>query len=348
MDPLRHAYYEVFLTLHRLGVAIAITGLYFHLAKHALPQLPWMYIIATLLALEYMIRAGRILYYNVSWKQCVWTQITIEALPGEATRVTFSLSRSWNANPGSHVQIYLPRIALWSSHPFSIAWLQSCGYAKLDPEKLPSTIEDLRIEEGPSTVSCVIRARKGMTRKLFSLASKTHGDTVTLWGAVEGPYGGFHTLDWYGAVVLFAGGVGITQQLPFVQHLLLGHARNTASTRQILLVWCIPSIEVTDWIEPWLEEISAMENFPAVVRVRVYVSKENPTDMAAQQLPDYIDVRRHRCDPQDVLDEEILAQADALAVSVCGPSGLNNSVREAVRRRLSLRDIDFFEESFSF
>lgn len=39
--PLRHAFYETFLTIHRFGVVVAVYDLYLHLAKHALPQLPW-------------------------------------------------------------------------------------------------------------------------------------------------------------------------------------------------------------------------------------------------------------------------------------------------------------------
>lgn len=81
----------MFLTLHRLGIIVAISGVYFHMAKHALPRLPWAYLFVTLLALEPAIRIGRIAYYNLSWNQRTWTRLTLEALPGEATRVTFSI-----------------------------------------------------------------------------------------------------------------------------------------------------------------------------------------------------------------------------------------------------------------
>jgi predicted ferric reductase len=248
--PLRHAFYETFLALHRIGVAVAMTGVYFHLTKHALPQLPWIYLVVALLVFEPLFRIARIFLHNFSWTQRTWTQVTLEALPGEATRVTFMLPRSWNANPGSHVHMYLPRIALWSSHPFSVAWAQSSGYAKLQAEKLPTTIDDSDIKPGPSTISCVIRARGGMTRSLYNLASRSESANVQLWGAVEGPYGGHHRLDSYGTVVLFAAGVGITHQLPFVRQLLDAHTSNMAATRKVLLVWCIANMEAVEWIQP--------------------------------------------------------------------------------------------------
>jgi predicted ferric reductase len=348
VGPLRHAFYETFLALHRLGVLIAVSGVYFHLAQNALPQLPWIYLVITLLLLESLARIGRILYYNVSWKQRNWTQVTLEALPGEATRVTFSLPRSWNANPGSHAHIYLPRIALWSSHPFSIAWSQSFGYERLVSEKHPSSKEDVGICEGPSTVSCVVRARSGMTRKLYGLALRSQSESLVLCGAVEGPYGGHDTLDSYGTVILFAAGVGITHQLSYVRHLLTGYNNNTSAAQNVLLVWCISHVEVLAWIEPWLDEMSAMQNFYEVICIRVYMSRMDPQDVPMRSVPTRFDIRAQRCDPQEVLDEELVAQVGAMAVSVCGPSDFSESVRVAVRRRVCTRSIDLFVETFSY
>jgi predicted ferric reductase len=347
IGPFRHAFYETFLSLHRLGVIVAVAGIYFHLAKHALPQLPWIYLCITFLVLELAIRTGRIVYFNSSWRRRSCTQVTLEALPGEATRVTLSLPRSWNANPGSHVHIYIPRIALWSSHPFSIAWSQSSRYARLS-EKLPSSIEDLEIEQGPSTVSCIVRARTGMSRKLFRYASQADDKHASLWGAIEGPYGGYHPLDSYGTIVLFAAGVGITHQLPFVRHLLSGHNSHTSATQKILLVWCIQHTEALEWIQPWLEELSCMQHFSDVVRIRVYVSRMSAISIGTVPLPDCVDVRPQRCEPQRIVDEEVVAQVGAMVVSVCGPGEFGDSVREAVRRRVCIRSVDFIEEAFSY
>jgi predicted ferric reductase len=348
VGPLRHAFYETFLTLHRLGVLVAMSGIYFHLARHALPQLPWIYLIIALLLLEPLLRTFRILYYNFSRKQRTWTQVTLEALPGDATRVTFSLPRSWNTIPGTHAHIYLPRVALWSSHPFSIAWSQSLGYTRLDSEKCTSTADGLKLDDGPSTVSCVVRARSGMTRTLHDLTSNVESDSVTLWGAVEGPYGGHYTLDSYGTVLLFAGGVGITHQLFFVRHLLTGHNSRTAAVQRVLLVWCIPTLEVLEWIEPWLDELSAMENFYEVVHVRLYVSRIPSQDLALRPVPRWVNVRAQRCDAQEVVDEEVVTQVGTMAISVCGPGSFSASVKDSVRRKVCTRSIDLFVEAFSY
>lgn len=347
LGPLRRAFYDTFLTLHRLGIVVAISGAFFHMAKHALPQLPWAYLFTTLLALELVTRIARITYYNFSWKQRTWTRVTVEALPGEATRVTFSIPRSWNVKPGSHTYVYLPRIAPLSMHPFSIAWHSCSSYANLDSEKLSLSVEDLKVQDRPITISCVVRARSGMTRSLYDRASKAKAESVELWGVIEGPYGGYHCLGSYGTVVLFAAGAGITHQLPFVRHLLAGYNHNTSATRKIVLVWCIPSIEFVEWIFPWLEELAAMPDFAKIVQIKLFVSRS--TQQAAWSLPLRIEseIYSQRCDPQEIVDEQILVQVGAMAVTVCGPGGFSDSVRAAVRRRVGLRSIDFFEEAFS-
>ncbi|KAF2472965.1 ferric reductase [Lindgomyces ingoldianus] len=347
LGPLRHAFYETFLTLHRLSIAAALLGVWFHMAKHALPQLPWVYLFLSFLLLEFLGRAFRIIYYNSSWKRRTWTKVTIEALPGEASRVSFELARTWTAKPGSSAHIYLPSIAWFASHPFSIAWSKPREDVQVNDEKLPKTIKDLEIKDGPSTVSCVIRARTGMTRKLYNKVSGSKCGTVQTWGIVEGPYGGYHSLDSYGTVVLFAAGVGITHQISFVRHLLIGHNNRSVAARKVCLVWSVQNPAMFEWIQPWVDEIMALPNYQDVVRIHLYVSRRQPSHDSAA-LPAGVDVWYERCNPQEVVDREVLAQVGAMAVTVCGPGAFSDSVRAATRRRTGIRSVDFIEEAFSY
>lgn len=203
------------------------------------------------------------------------------------------------------------------------------------------------MEDGPSTISCIVRARTGMTRSLYDRACKAKTDNIELWGAIEGPYDGYHCLDSYGTVMLFAAGAGITHQLSFVRHLLAGYNHNTSATRKILLVWCIPSIESIEWIYLWFEELAAMPDCADIVQIQLYVSRSTPQAAESLPLPVEAQIYSQRCDPQKLVDEQILVQVGAMAVTVCGLGGFNDSVRAAVRRRVGLRSIDFFEEAFS-
>ncbi|KAI8941686.1 hypothetical protein NX059_002896 [Plenodomus lindquistii] len=300
------------------------------------------------LASDYLIRVSRILHANFSWQQRTWTQVTLEALPNDATRITFALPRSWRTNPGSSVHIYLPRIALWSSHPFSIAWIESSGYSQLAQEKLPAHVEDITMNAGPSTISCIVRARNGMTRSLYELAASGKADSTRIWGAVEGPYGGYHSLDSYDNVVLFAAGVGITHQLLFMRHLLAGYTNDTVAVRNILLVWCVTTIDCIEWVDSWLEEIASMPDFRMVVRINLHVSRTTTAELAHSSLPTYVNVGTQRCNPGEILDDELYECGGRLAVSVCGPPGFSADVRAAVRERSSDWDIDLFDESFTY
>lgn len=92
------------------------------------------------------------------------------------------------------------------------------------------------MQDGPSTISCIVRARTGMTRSLYKIASKAKTDRIELWGATEGPYGVNHSLGSYGSILLFAAGASIPQQFSFVRYLLAGYSHNTSATRNIVLV----------------------------------------------------------------------------------------------------------------
>lgn len=45
----------------------------------------------------------------------------------------------------------------------------------------------------------------------------------------------------YGTVMLFAGGIGITHQVPHVRDLVTGFGNGTVAARKVILVWVIQS-----------------------------------------------------------------------------------------------------------
>jgi NAD(P)H-flavin reductase len=64
---------------------------------------------------------------------------------------------------------------------------------------------------------------------------------VDLAAVIEGPYGKGLNLDSYGTVLLFATGIGIAGQLPFVAQLLEGYHNYEVKTRRIALFWQVES-----------------------------------------------------------------------------------------------------------
>ncbi|KAL6708060.1 hypothetical protein ACN47E_003494 [Coniothyrium glycines] len=386
--PIRHIFYEIFLNLHRIDVIIAVSGIYFHLAKHALPQLPWVYLIITFLVLELLARISRILYHNFSWSTRTWTSITLEPLPGDATRVTVLLPRSWRAKPGAHIHIYIPRLALLSSHPFSVAWstasasasassssypIKQNTYTLLPTSETPFSYTFQRPHDTPS-LTLIVRARAGFTRKLYTHAL-SH-PLASLSAAIEGPYHSAPApLSRYTTILFFAAGAGITAQLLHLRQLLSQHHRHDhhhasqrrrKKTQKISLAYCVPHTNTLSHVRSCLADLvqlAAREECEARLRMRIYVSRMGVGEVVEEGVWDGWDLRCGRCDVQREVDEvlEIGEEEEeeeeeegekkedgATAVMTCGPGSFNATVRDAVRRRVCERDIDLFEEGLSY
>ncbi|KAK8194148.1 hypothetical protein M8818_007335 [Zalaria obscura] len=372
-SPVRHAFYEIFINMHRVLALLAIIGTYIHIQAANLPQLPYLQLALAMWGFEWAARLYRIFYYNVSAKTGV-TRVTVEALPAEACRVTFDLSRPFKFVPGSHVHAYLPSIGLWSSHPFSVAWVEHGArtpqlelgdvemeklphfslpsYHKKNPSTLTLPVPEIDLATAPksqtvSRVSLVMRARTGMTRTLYNKAASSPTGQITMKGGLEGPYGGHESLSSYGTVILFAGGVGITHCVSYVAHLLREYNEGLCSTRKILLVWSVPNTEALEWARPWMDQILKMENRKEVLRIQLFITKPrnqnevNSRTGTVQMFPG-------RCNPSTIVDKEVVDRVGAMGVVVCGPGAFADSVRDAVRKKVKVGSVSFIEEGFTY
>ncbi|KAI1327845.1 ferric-chelate reductase [Xylariaceae sp. FL0255] len=337
----RHAYYEIFKILHILLAITLVVGLWYHLKLDNLPQLKWLIAAIPFWAGDRFARFARIAYYNFGKGG---TKTLVEALPGNAVRVTVNMARPWKFQPGQHAYLYLPTISFWQSHPFSVAWSEEAE--KLDADKIAMNRQDI-LAMRKTSMSFVIRARTGMTNTLYERAASHPEGRVVLRCLVEGPYGGEHVFDSYGSVMLFAGGVGIAHSVPHVRHLVAGFANGTVATRKIVLVWIIQSPEHLEWIRPWMTQILAMDGRRDVLRIMLFVSRPRSTkeihspSSTVQMFPG-------RPNIETLMSMEMEQQVGMLGVSVCGPGALSDEVRLAVRRKQYSGSIDFVEEAFSW
>lgn len=354
--PIRHGFYETFLNIHRLMAFAAFVTVYMHIDEGKLPQIPWMNLVWAMWVLEWVFRSGRLAYQNISRKRG-FTRVTIEALPSEACRVTFSLARPWTIKPGAHVHAYIPRYAFWSSHPFSVAWATDNARTSLsEKSKLPITAPisstDLatafnRTETVRTDLTLLCRARFGMTRSIYNAALSAPNKTITTWGAIEGPYGGHESLDSYGTVLLFAGGVGITHQLGFIRHLIMGAHDGTVATRKIILVWSVPDTGALEWIRPCMDAILKLPGRRDVLKILLYVTKPRSREEISSGTGS-VTMFPGRCDPQGIVDREVLERVGAMVVTTCGPGPFSDAVRMAVRKRVKVGVVDFVEEAFTY
>ncbi|KAI1969881.1 hypothetical protein LOZ53_006365 [Ophidiomyces ophidiicola] len=368
-SPLRHAFYETFLHLHQLGALVAIVGLYMHLDVDNLPQLPWLRFIIGIWVIERTTRLVRLIYLNTSRRNGV-TKVIAKALPGEATRVTFFLPHHARIAPGSHVYAYLPRISLWMSHPFSVAWVEDGRHphdalapdekyidsSRSSPDLKQSRFANFDEElNGPSrkptSVTLIVAARTGMTRRLYNAALSAPNLTLETSGFVEGPYISHPSASFgsYGTVVLFSGGAGITHHLLHVRDLLqAADDAGSVATRRIYLVWAVRTTEHLSWVRGFMDAILHLPNRRDMLITKLFVSKPRSTreitspSTTLQMFPG-------RCRPNVVLDEALEDRVGATVVSVCGPGAFADEVRAAARERIGKGAvIDFVEEAFTW
>lgn len=342
MSVLRHAFYETFKYMHIALVILFLVGAFYHLHLDKLVQVYYLYACMAIWFVERFARVGRVMYRNVGQGG---TKALVEALPGNAVRVTVDLARPWMFKPGQHAYLYMPSIGLWTSHPFSIAWSQEAE--RPDEKKgLAMSRQDILAMQKTS-MSFVIRARTGFTAKLYKKAEAAPEGRFSTTCFAEGPYGGQNKMHSYGTVMLIAGGVGITHQVPHVRDLVAGFGNSTVACRRVVLVWIIQSPEHLEWIRPWMTEILAMDKRRDILRIMLFVSRPRSTkeihspSATVQMFPG-------RPNMETLLDMEIESQVGAMGVSVCGSGALSDDVRCAVRSRQHVSNIDFIEEAFSW
>lgn len=337
----RHAYYETFKLLHIGLAALAIAGLWYHLDLDKLPQIKWLIPAIVIWVADRAARTLRLVYRNIG---AGGTKTLVEALPGNAVRVTVNMARPWTFKPGQHAYLYLPTISFWQSHPFSIAWSEE--EQDLASEKLAMTKQDI-LSMQKTTMSYVIRARTGMTKTLYDRAAAQPDGKLWTTCFAEGPYGGLHSMNSYGTVVMFAGGVGVTFAVPFVRQLVAGFSDGTVATRKIVLVWIIQTPEHLEWIRPWMTTILAMNNRRDCLRVKIFVSR--PSSHKEVSSPSStVQMFPGRPNVDTLIGQEMEQQVGTMAVSVCGPGALSDEVRLAVRKRQYDGSVDFIDEAFTW
>ncbi|KAI1137454.1 ferric reductase like transmembrane component-domain-containing protein [Hypoxylon sp. FL0543] len=348
LSPIRHAFYETFLTFHIILAFVIFTMTWVHCATAhipgGLPQLSWMIAIFMLWVAERLARMFRLAYTNWSKKRG-FTEAVVEPLPGDASRVTMHLPRYVDVKPGTHAYIRFSGINPWENHPFSIAWVEHHPEADALGEKAEN---ESQLKAGTTSVSFIIGAHTGFTRQLYNKALSGGSQSIRIRAAMEGPYAGHHSLDSYGHVVLFAGSTGITHQISYLKPLIQGFNDGTVATRRITLVWIIRDTESLEWVRPWMDVILRMPRRRDILSIRLFVTRPKNTkeifsaSSTVQMFPG-------RPNVPTLLKKEVEEQVGAMCVTVCGPGALADDVRQAVRDVQNESSVvDFVEESFTW
>lgn len=173
-----------------------------------------------------------------------------QILPGRVMKLTLHTPRHMNWKAGQHVQLTLPSVRWWQSHPYSIVNAQNMTEALIE-QNIHSG------DRSGSEIVLLVSVRKGFTRRLFKsicqkrrrLVSNGINDTYSREGgssASNGQKNGVliraqtylaagsaarvHWED-FSTVVLFAAGTGATYSVSVLQHLCYMMAEKEAALR---------------------------------------------------------------------------------------------------------------------
>lgn len=237
VGSVRRRMYEVFSKLHLTLAVMVITAIYLHSPSKNLLTSPTVYLVAAvcLQTLTAVLRFCQILYRNAKYGKpfgrAEIRTITFRRPQGgdipvlDAVHVHVRLSRPWEPQAGQYVYLCIPGLSYTSfaqAHPFYVSWWYRDG-------------------EGNTVLVLIVQKRRGFTEKLFLHASNGLDGRSKMRAVIEGPYGKELDLESYGTVLLFATGIGIAGQLPYVTQLLEGYHNCEVKTRRIALFWELDS-----------------------------------------------------------------------------------------------------------
>lgn len=352
-SAIRHAFYETFLHAHQMLAVVVLGATAAHIQIENLPQKPIIYTVIGIWASERVLRLGRLGYYNLARRGV--TRARVQALNGGACRVTFHIQRPFVESPGHHIYAYLPSVSCWMSHPFSVAWVSNsrtssdirhCAFPSTSSFEHPEVLLKHSADNTSYSISCIMAARTGMTKKLFDKAKSSPNGLYTCLALIEGPYGVSEPLDSYGTVLLFAGGAGITNQLSHMHHIIRGWAAGTCATQKLAVVWSVRSLDQLEWARPWLQQLSRLERHGRELEIEVHVTQLPKKDEVAASPEMHI--RSGRADVDKLVRSNFEDRIGAMTIGVCGPGALADDVRKAARAVMDQGKVDFWEEAFTW
>ncbi|KAI9637640.1 uncharacterized protein MKK02DRAFT_7981, partial [Dioszegia hungarica] len=215
MRWVRRRIYEFFLVAHICFAALFLAGVIMHWSAVDI----WIYPGIALWAADRLLRIARLFLPTLSLFSAstpLASTGTITLLTPSTIKLTLPTRTTWKA--GQHFYVLLPTLSRlpWETHPFTAAGIP-----------------------GDGEVSFVIRVRDGMTGRMK--AAVKEGNTGSVQGRVEGPYGGSGCLRGVDGVVIFAGGSGISFAVAHLLQIAADAKAGKTACRHANVIWMVKS-----------------------------------------------------------------------------------------------------------
>ena len=212
---LRKPFFEFFQKTHYCLAILVAYAVWRHLSIKPTFSRYYVVVAGSIFALTTIAQYSRILLRNVRWRR-PWATTNLFKV-GDAVRVQIAIPRPWRIRAGEYVYIWMPGVSFWSSfqsHPFMVSWW------------------DHDVDGKGANIYLLVKPASGFTQRLMQ-----HVDTCAWKVWVDGPYGNIKDVGNYGSVLMFASGIGIAAQVPYIKELLQGFREGRVRTKSIVLVW---------------------------------------------------------------------------------------------------------------
>ncbi|OUM54291.1 hypothetical protein BVG19_g3657 [[Candida] boidinii] len=338
LRPFRNYYYEFFLYSHIVLVIGFIAMCWWHCID--LGWMEWIYSSIALWGFDRFIRLIRIFSFG-------FHKAELEIVSEDTIKVKVKKPLVFKSGPGNYAFAYfLDPLLFWQSHPFTI------------------------MNDGQH-IYMFIKAKTGLTKRVFNKLQANNNGKKTMWITLEGPYGTVAPAHKYDSTLLITGGSGFPG--------ICDHAIKLSkkdSSKPIKLVWIARNFSNVSF---FVKEFSQLVN--TNVSVDMYLTRE--TELDASQLAsqftyqnetefadddatssneekdksssdnehsrklDHINFKFCRPDLNALVDEELSASSSgSLAIVTCGPPLMVDTVRNRIANSVVSypHRLDLFEE----
>jgi FAD-binding domain len=216
---LRQRYYELFLRLHQALAAGVAACTVLHLLATGWLRWPLLYAYGGLVLVVTLFQLGRTIYMNKR-RESPLPRIALNSDHGTIT-ATITVPRPIVVEAGQYINIWVPSVSLFSSHPFTVvSWS-------------PDPVKELKL---------FIQQRKGFTSRLQSRAELHSTSSSVSRMLFSGPHGSGPPVWDYEHILFFVQDYGIAAALPHLQKLVLGRARGHNKPRRVHVLWHVHEI----------------------------------------------------------------------------------------------------------
>lgn len=230
----------------------------------------------------------------------------VQLLPGKTLRLTLRTPNSFAWKAGQYVNLSVPKVKWWQSHPFTIASAHNADYPSSTTFREDDAEKGLMLHKNHSqgeerTIVLLLRARAGFTHQLWdhvrlerekqirAIEESTgmqysHGEVaktatgVHLRAIIDGPFGSSQRTRWgvHSSIIIICGGSGVSYGMAVLEYLCavmagIKRGEKNFQTKRIRFVWILREYSHLQWIASALRRCVEMVP-PEMLQVDLYVT----------------------------------------------------------------------------